>query len=507
MSPLRLALVVVFLTVIAAAPARANEAEPMYGLIGGTQLVAFTTGNATSTSSVALTGIGSDLMQTLDVRPATGELYGLAGSGQLYRIDTVTGAATAIGTPLTYTGDAELDFDPVSDTIRIVTSTNDNIRVDPVTGTQTTAAGLSSNSAPHGVAYTNAVAGATSTTAYSLGNPSLWRLGGFGGTLPSADSGTLTAIGALGKSPGTYGFDISPESGRAFFAVFNDSTSPCSSFSFCLERVDLGTGAAVPVLGLNNLNGIAIAPPTSPIFLGSRLFAAREGDGNAVVTVRRSGDTRTAATATYTLTPGTAGAGDFATAGGSVTFAPGQSSKPVSVPITDDADVEPAETFTITVAATTGTGAFNGSPTTATVEIFDNDATAATTPTPAPISTPTPSTTPDTTKPTVLAFGAPTAKLNAFLKGYKITASCSEACTLTSTARLGTKTVGTLTGTLNAAGIFKGTLRPSKAGGKALKQKLKSKKAKPAKLTIATVATDTAKLSGTSTATVKVSRS
>ncbi|HEV7493444.1 DUF4394 domain-containing protein [Baekduia sp.] len=506
MSPFRLALAVVFLTVIAAAPARANEAEPMYGLIGGTQLVAFTTGNATSTSSVALTGIGSDLIQTLDVRPATGELYGLAGSGQLYRIDTVTGAATAIGTPLTYTGDAELDFDPVSDTIRIVTSTNDNIRVDPVTGTQTTAAGLSSSSAPRGVAYTNGVAGATSTTAYSLGSSSLWRLGGFGGTLPSADSGTLTAIGAHNKAvSGPYGFDISPVSGRAFFATFNDSTSPCSSFSFCLERLDLGTGAPVPALALNNLNGIAIAPPTSPIFLGSRLFAAREGDGNAVVTVRRSGDTRTAATATYTLTPGTAGAGDFATAGGSVTFAPGESSKPVSVPITDDADVEPAETFTITVAATTGTGTFNGSPTTATVEIFDNDATPAATPGAGSGSTPT--ATPDTTKPTVLAFGAPTAKLKAFLKGYKITASCSEACTLTSTAKLGTKTVGTLTGTLNAAGIFKGTLRPSKAGGKALKKKLESKKAKPAKLTIATVATDTSKLSGTSTATVKVSRS
>jgi hypothetical protein len=476
----------------------------MYGLIGGTQLVAFTTGSTTSTSSVALTGIGSDLIQTLDVRPATGELYGLAGSRQLYRIDAVTGAATAIGTPLTYTGDAELDFDPVSDKIRIVTSTSDNIRVDPGTGTQTTAAGLSSNSAPRGVAYTNAVAGATSTTAYSLGSPSLWRLGGFGGTLPSADSGTLTAIGAHNKAvSGPYGFDISPVSGRAFFATFNDSTSPCSSFSFCLERVDLGTGAAVAVLALNNVNGIAIAPPTSPIFLGSRLFAAREGDGNAVVTVRRSGDTRTAATATYTLTPGTAGAGDFATAGGSVTFAPGESSKTVSVPITDDADVEPAETFTITVAATTGTGAFNGSPTTATVEIFDNDTTPAATP--GPGSTPTP--TPDTTKPTVLAFGAPTAKLKAFLKGYKITASCSEACTLTSTAKLGTKTVGTLTGTLNTAGIFKGTLRPSRAGGKALKKTLKSKKAKPVKLTIATVATDIAKLSGTSTATVKVSRS
>jgi hypothetical protein len=505
MSPLRLALAVVFLTVIAAAPARADEAEPMYGLIGGTQLVAFTTGSTTSTSSVALTGIGSDLIQTLDVRPATGELYGLAGSQQLYRIDAVTGAATAIGTPLTYTGDAEPDFDPVSDKIRIVTSTSDNIRVDPGTGAQTTAAGLSSSSAPRGVAYTNAVAGATSTTAYSLGSPSLWRLGGFGGTLPSADSGTLTAIGAHNKAPGTYGFDISPESGRAFFVAFNDSTSPCSSFSFCLERVDLGTGAAVAALGLNNINGIAIAPRTSPIFLGSRLFAAREGDGNAVVTVRRSGNTRTAATATYTLTPGTAGAGDFATAGGSVTFAPGESSKPVSVPITDDADVEPAETFTITVAATTGTGAFNGSPTTATAEIFDNDVTPAATPGPGPGPTPTP--TLDTTKPTVLAFGAPTAKLKAFLKGYKITASCSEACTLTSTAKLGTTTVGTLTGTLNTAGIFKGTLRPSRAGGKALKKTLKSKKAKPAKLTIATVATDTAKLSGTSTATVKVSRS
>src|SRR5688572_5546900 len=51
-------------------------------------------------SDVAVTGLTSgESLEGIDFRPATGELYGLGSTGQLYRLDPATGVATPVGAP------------------------------------------------------------------------------------------------------------------------------------------------------------------------------------------------------------------------------------------------------------------------------------------------------------------------------------------------------------------------------------------------------------------------
>ena len=47
-----------------------------------------------------------ELIQGIDYRPANNQLYGLGSTGRLYRIDPVTGNATAVGGPAEYSQSA-----------------------------------------------------------------------------------------------------------------------------------------------------------------------------------------------------------------------------------------------------------------------------------------------------------------------------------------------------------------------------------------------------------------
>src|SRR5688572_13107913 len=66
-----------------------------------------------------ITGLGSlNYLESLDFRPATGELYGMGYTGSLYKIDTTTLVATAQGfgtAPGSGYVSAGLDFSPVTD--------------------------------------------------------------------------------------------------------------------------------------------------------------------------------------------------------------------------------------------------------------------------------------------------------------------------------------------------------------------------------------------------------
>jgi len=74
----------------------------------------------------------------------------------------------------------------------------------------------------------------------------------------------------------------------------------------------------------------------------------------------------------YTTSPGTATAGsDYTTTSGTLTFAPSQTSLNVSIPILNDATVEPNETVNLTLSSPTN--ASLGSPNLATLTIVDND--------------------------------------------------------------------------------------------------------------------------------------
>lgn len=94
--------------------------------------------------------------------------------------------------------------------------------------------------------------------------------------------------------------------------------------------------------------------------------------GTLSFTVTRSGNTSTAASATYASASGSATSGsDFTAVSSTVSFTAGEISKNISVTTIDDALVEAEETMTVTLSNATG-GAVIGTAT-GTGTIHDND--------------------------------------------------------------------------------------------------------------------------------------
>ncbi len=99
----------------------------------------------------------------------------------------------------------------------------------------------------------------------------------------------------------------------------------------------------------------------------------REGAGSvSLIVVRREGGAGEV-TVDYKTADGTAKAGsDYSEASGTLTFAPGQLSRAITIPIAKDGDSEDLETFTVALSNPTG-GATLGSPNVATVGIIDSE--------------------------------------------------------------------------------------------------------------------------------------
>lgn len=94
---------------------------------------------------------------------------------------------------------------------------------------------------------------------------------------------------------------------------------------------DVVTGPTLSVSDAGNTEGLAV---------------------NFIIT--RGGDTSASVSVSYATAIGTAAANDFTAKSGTVTFAAGQTSKTVSVPTTQDARIEPDETFTLNLSNPTG---------------------------------------------------------------------------------------------------------------------------------------------------------
>ncbi|MGI8735240.1 MAG: PQQ-dependent sugar dehydrogenase [Pyrinomonadaceae bacterium] len=116
---------------------------------------------------------------------------------------------------------------------------------------------------------------------------------------------------------------------------------------------------------------------------GATNFGAKEGQGGAAITFTRLGNTSAASTVSY-ATGDTAGLSncnvvngvassrcDYAASVGTVTFAAGESSRTISIPIVDDSYAEGPETFTISLS--NPIGVVLGPPTTAVITINDNE--------------------------------------------------------------------------------------------------------------------------------------
>jgi Calx-beta domain/Beta-propeller repeat/Domain of unknown function (DUF4214) len=115
-----------------------------------------------------------------------------------------------------------------------------------------------------------------------------------------------------------------------------------------------------------------ISDLVSNVQFSSEGYFVSEGDGQATITVTRVGDTSSSARVDFATSDGTASSlNDYAVASGSLSFAPGETSKSFSVLIIDDVYVEGDETINLSLSNAMAT--FPGNPSTATLTITDND--------------------------------------------------------------------------------------------------------------------------------------
>jgi azurin len=154
---------------------------------------------------------------------------------------------------------------------------------------------------------------------------------------------------------------------------------------------------AIPILGDNLSEGnetvvLTLSNPTSGATLGTSqtsvltilddeqsvqfsapAYTVTEATAPVTVTVVRIGPAFGTVTVDYTTATGSAALGtDYAAVTGTLTFAPGITSKTFTVPILSDTLFEPTETVTVRLSNPTG-GASLGPQATATISIVDND--------------------------------------------------------------------------------------------------------------------------------------
>lgn len=272
----------------AALLASATSASAQGNLIGlelrGKRLVAFDAGSPGTVVSVTpIVGLASgEALVGIDVRPSTGELLGISTTSRVYLIDAGTGLATSTSMnpftpPLSGRG-IGLDFNPVPDRLRVVTNTGQSLRLNAdtgvVAGVDTSLAyapgdaGVGTAPSIAACAYTNAFAGATSTTLYGIDSArdTLVTIGGLNGA-PSPNGGQVFTVGALGvDTSGFAGMDISPYGGA--FALMNVPGESVTK----LYTLNLATGAATlqgSIGGGLRLRDLAVRAPVRPLLYGA----------------------------------------------------------------------------------------------------------------------------------------------------------------------------------------------------------------------------------------------
>jgi aryl-phospho-beta-D-glucosidase BglC (GH1 family) len=122
-----------------------------------------------------------------------------------------------------------------------------------------------------------------------------------------------------------------------------------------------------------------------PIEFSFDSSAIAPGGNAAVFQLTLSTPAASAVTVNFHTVAGTADSGDFTPTSGSVTFAPGQQTQTISIPVTLDTLAEPNEQFTVVLSGAAGATITNG---TGTATIIDDVPTPATPPPPTPPATP-----------------------------------------------------------------------------------------------------------------------
>lgn len=253
---------------VAALLAPQSHAELIWVVGPGNSLVSFNhLAPGTPLSTVAISGLSNlESVVGIDSRPASGDLYALTDASRLYNVNTSTGAATLVGpgafSPLLSGTVFGVDFNPTVDRVRVVSQNDQNLRLHPdlgtVAATDTTLAyapgdiAFGANPSVVGVAYTNSVPTATSTTLFAIDSArdTLVRQGSVNAFPTSPNTGQLFTIGSLGVATGDLvGFDVSSATGVAFASLQVNGGST-------LYTIDLSTGVATAI---GNISGVSTA--------------------------------------------------------------------------------------------------------------------------------------------------------------------------------------------------------------------------------------------------------
>ena len=250
------------LTLAALLSAGVSNAATLAALQDGNSIAWIDTDQKKITGSVKLAD-GATLVG-FDVRPSDGKLYGVTPDGIIVTVDAKTGKwekKSQLSEKLPAGASISVDFNPVADRMRILTSTGTSLRVNVDDGKATIDGALkyaetdpSKGKAPNvtAAAYTNSFAGTKETALYDIDATT-------GMLLKQAppNDGIVTAIGSLGvKVDGPIAFDIlSDGKGGNTGWLLADGN---------LHTVDLATGKATAVSAIAGLTGkitdIAILP-------------------------------------------------------------------------------------------------------------------------------------------------------------------------------------------------------------------------------------------------------
>ncbi|MDQ1507362.1 MAG: hypothetical protein QOD57_5089, partial [Actinomycetota bacterium] len=279
-------LAALLLPAITSAQAAPPQATFAYAITTFNRLLLFNVATpGTILRDIPITGMqpGEDMLG-IDVRPATGQLYGVGRTNRVYLIDPITAVATAVGAPAGPAFGATpeeigMDVNPVVDRIRVVSLSGLNRRLNPNDGTLTSAdSNLNGvDTSGTGAAYTNNFPGSTGTTLYDLA-------AGINALViqDPPNSGTLSLVGPLGVDVNSAAtFDIVTVAGLN--TAYASLTPPPFTVSN-LYTIDLATGAPTLIGAIGGgelIFGLAIATGdlacTVPNGTAGVIFAAPGG--------------------------------------------------------------------------------------------------------------------------------------------------------------------------------------------------------------------------------------
>jgi hypothetical protein len=224
-----------------------------YGTDNRGNLVTFREkGSSLLLSKRAIQGLpGGVVLEGIDFRPKTGELYGIGSDAVVYRVLTqgLMPRVLPVGNPPGFMGglngsDFGVDFNPIPDAIRVVSDADQNIRVSPTTGALLGPDSTLGPGNPNivGAAYTNS---SFSDIQPGAGQTTLFTIDSTANTLnvqgnPNPNDGTQ-------NMPKPLGFDVSNVAG---FDVTGPLVAPVGWLTSSqsgrtrLYRVNVATGLA-----------------------------------------------------------------------------------------------------------------------------------------------------------------------------------------------------------------------------------------------------------------------